>query len=128
MAHRAYERFAAGDVEGVSEIFAPDAEMADAGGLGIERGVGTVRGPEGFIRATEETVEAFEDYTVEAEKFIDAADAVIVAVRISGRGRASGAPLDVRLAHLWEFRDGRVIRGEVYRTTEEAVAAASGRG
>jgi ketosteroid isomerase-like protein len=47
-----------------------------------------------------------------------------VSVRISGRGRASGAELETRLAHLWVLRDGRVILGEVYRTTEEALEAA----
>jgi ketosteroid isomerase-like protein len=107
-------------------VIAPDAELADAGGLGVESGFGTVRGPDGFIRASQNVLEAFEDYTVTSEEFIDAGDFVIVAVRISGRGRGSGAPLDVRLAHAWQLRDGKVVRGEVYRTTEEALAA-SGR-
>jgi uncharacterized protein len=68
-------------------------------------------------------LEAFEDYTVASEEFIDAGEFVIVEVRITGQGRGSGAPLDVQLAHLWELRDGMVIRGEVYRTTEGARAA-----
>jgi ketosteroid isomerase-like protein len=57
-------------------------------------------------------------------ELIDAGDVVIVSVRITGRGRGSGAPLDVRLAPLWELRKGKVIRGEVYRSPEEARAAA----
>jgi uncharacterized protein len=125
---RGYELYTAGDVEGVADLFSADAELADAGGLGVaETAVGTRHGPEGFLRASEEVLEAFEDYRVEAEDFIDAGEAVVVPVRISGRGRASGAEQEARLAHLWVLRDGKVIRGEVYRTTEEALEAA-GRG
>jgi ketosteroid isomerase-like protein len=125
---RGYELYAAGDPEGAAGLFADDAEIADAGGLGVtDTATGTRRGPEGFLRITEETVEVFEDYRVETEEFIDVGDAVVVAVRISGRGRASGAKLEVRLAHLWVLRDAKVIRGEVYRTTEEALEAAGSR-
>jgi ketosteroid isomerase-like protein len=59
---------------------------------------------------------------------LDAGEAVVVPVRISGSGRASGAKLETRLTHLWVLRDGRVILGEVDRTTEEALEAAGKRG
>ena len=54
---RGYERYAAGDYEGVSALFAPDAELAGDGGLGIaDTAATTRRGPEGFLRATEEAL------------------------------------------------------------------------
>ena len=122
---RGYELYAAGDLEGAAALFSADAEVADAGGLGVaDTAVGTRSGPEGFLRATEEVLDAFEDYRVETEEFIDAGTAVVVPVRISGRGKASGVKLEMQLAHLWVLRDGKVIRGEVYRTTEEALEAA----
>jgi len=122
---RGYELYAAGDLEGAAALFSADAEVADAGGLGVaDTAVGTRSGPEGFLRATEEVLDAFEDYRVETEEFIDAGEAVVVPVRISGRGKASGVKLEMQLAHLWVLRDGKVIRGEVYRTTEEALEAA----
>ena len=125
LVRRGYELYDAGDLEGVAGLFAEDAEVSDAGGLGVTgTAAGTRHGPEGFLRAVEEAVEAFEDYRTEAEEFIDAGDAVVVPVRISGRGRASGVELEERLAHLWVLRNGKVIRGEVYRTTEEALEAA----
>jgi uncharacterized protein len=122
---RGYERYAAGEIEDVAALFAGDAELPDAGGIGVSgTGAGLRYGPEGFIRATEEVMEAFADYRIEAEEFIEAGDAVVVSVRISGRGRASGARLEVRLAHVWVLRDGKVIRGAVHRTVEEALEAA----
>lgn len=122
---RGYELFAAGDLEGVSALFSADAELADSGGLGVaDTAAGTWHGPGGFLRSTREALEAFEDYSVEAEEFIDAGEAVVVPVRISGRGRASGAKLEIHVAHLWVLRsNGKVIRGEVYRTAEEALKA-----
>ena len=122
---RGYERYEAGDLEGVAALFSDDAEMADAGGLGIAgTAAGRRVGPEGFLRATEEVQEAFDDYSIEAEEFIDAGEAVVVRVRISGRGRASAAMLETRLAHVWVLRDGKVIRGEVYPDRDEALEAA----
>jgi hypothetical protein len=122
---RGYELYAAGDIEGVAALFAEEAELPDAGGLGVAgTGAGMRYGPEGFIRATEEVLDAFVDYSVEPENFIDAGDAVVVPVRISGRGRVSEAPMEVRLAHLWVLRDGMVLRGGVYRSAEEALEAA----
>ena len=44
-------------------------------------------------------------------------------VRISGLGKASAAKLEMRVAQVWVLRDGKVIRGDVYRTTEEALEA-----
>ena len=122
---RGYELYAAGDLDGVASLFSADAELADAGGLGVAgTAAGTRAGPEGFLRANEEALEAFDEYRVEPDDFIDAGDAVVVPVRISGRGRASGAQQEARLAHLWVLRDGKVIRGEVFRSTEEALQSA----
>ncbi len=118
IARRAYAMFAAGDLAGVGALFAADAEIAFAGGL-----VGAPdvrRGPEGFIRAIEETQAAFEDYRVEPEAFIDAGDAVLVPVRIVARGQSSGVALEARLVHVWMVADGKVVRGGMYESEDEA--------
>jgi len=125
LVRRGYEMYAGGDFESVARLFSGEAEMPDSGGLGVAgTAAGTAYGPEGFLQANNEALEAFEDYRVEAERFIDAGEAVVVAVRISGQGRGSGAKLEMGLAHLWVVRDGKVVRGEVHRTTEEALEAA----
>jgi len=93
---RGYELYAAGDLERVAALFSPSAELPDAGGLGIaDTTPGTRSGPDGFLRATEEARDAFEDFRVEPEEFIDAGERVVVPVLISGRGRASGAKQEV---------------------------------
>jgi ketosteroid isomerase-like protein len=119
-----YELYEAGDFDAVARLFSQAAEMPDAGGLGVGgTAAGTRRGPEGFRQATEDALEAFENYRVFAEDFIDAGDAVIVPVLISGRGRVSAAQLEMHLVHLWVVRDGKVVGGEVHRTVEDALEA-----
>ena len=123
---RGYALFAAGDLQAVTALLSDDIEVTDSGGLGVTgSAAGTRYGHEGFLRSTEEALEAFEDFHVEPEDFIDAGDTVVVPVRISGRGRGSGIETDIRLVHLWALRsDGKVVRSEVYETTEEALEAA----
>jgi ketosteroid isomerase-like protein len=122
---RGYERFAAGDLDGVAALFADEAEMPGGGGLGIEGTMGMRRGPEGMLQAMQEALDAFDDYRVEVEEIFDPSEtAVIALVRIAGRGKASGMEQEVRLAHLWFVQDGKAIRGEVHRTRDEAMEAA----
>jgi ketosteroid isomerase-like protein len=121
---RGYELFSEGNLEGVTDLISDDAKLPDAGGLGLgDTAAGTRRGPDGFLQGSQDALDAFEDYRVEPQEFIDAGDAVVVPVRISGRGRGSGATLEVRLVHLWVLRDGKAIRNEIYRTTAEALEA-----
>jgi ketosteroid isomerase-like protein len=124
MVRRGYELFAAGDLQGVADLFAPEAEMPGAGGLGVEGTMGVNRGPEGMLAAMQEGIDAFDDFRVDVEEITEAGDAVIATVTISGRGRASGMEQTERLVHLWILGDGKVVHGEVHRTTEAALEAA----
>jgi uncharacterized protein len=122
---RGYELFSEGNLESVTDLISDEAELPDGGGLGVgDTAAGTRRGPDGFLQGSQDALDAFEDYRVDPQEFIDAGDAVVVPVRISGRGRGSGATLEVRLVHLWVLRDGKAIRNEIYRTTAEALEAA----
>lgn len=124
---RGYELFAQGDLEGITDLLAEDMQTVDAGGLGplSDSSTDFRHGPDGFLQASREAMEAFEDFAIAAEDFIDAGDSVLVPVRISGRGRSSGAEMEARLVHRWVFRgDGKVIRSEVYPDVGAARSAA----
>jgi ketosteroid isomerase-like protein len=58
------------------------------------------------------------------EEYIDAGDQVVVAVRYSGRGRASGIELEDRLFEVHTLRDGKVTRKREFKTRSEALEAA----
>ena len=66
----------------------------------------------------------WEELEMIAEEFIDAGDAVVVAMRYRGRGRASGADVDDRLFEVHTFRQGRCVRKVDYAERSEALEAA----
>ena len=125
----AFELFASGDLDAVARLIAEDAEVADAGGLGLQDvSAGTRRGPEGFLKALNDVQDAFEGYTVEPMDFLDVGDAVVVPVRVTGTGRASGLEQEIFVAQAWTVRGGKVVRGEVFRDAEEAKRVLGERG
>ena len=50
----------------------------------------------------------FDGFTVHPKEFHDAGDTVIVELRYSGTGRATGKPLDAQVCHVLKFRDGKL--------------------
>ena len=83
-------------------------------------------GHEGVARYIAKVNEAFDDYQMNPEEFIDAgADRVLVFSREGGRGRGSGAEVETHpTAHLWTLRDGKAIRMESYWERSDALEAA----
>jgi len=91
----AYAAFAEGDIESVRELFHEDVIYS-----------------------------LFEFETVEVLEIAEAPRGVLIVLRYRGRGKASGAPVDVPMAHVLEYRDGRVARLAWYGTRDEAAEAA----
>jgi ketosteroid isomerase-like protein len=48
------------------------------------------------------------------EELIDVGDKVLAFVRVSGRGKASGAPVESRTWSLWTLRDGMAVKLEYF--------------
>ena len=124
LVRRGYAMYASGDLEGLVALIAPDAELADGGGLGITgTASGTRYGPKGFLRSSEEAHEAFENYTVTPEDFTGVDNFVLVRARLRGKGRASGISLDALVFQLWELSDGKVVRSQIFMTEAQALEA-----
>ena len=69
--------------------------------------------------------EAWHDFAVVPERFIDLGGRVLVLAREHGRGRYSGAEVrSHQTAHVWTLRDGEVVRFQVYWDREEGIRAA----
>ncbi len=83
-------------------------------------------GHDGVARYLAKVNEAFDDYRMVPEEFIDAGDdQVLVFSREGGRGKGSGAPVQTNpTAHLWTLRDGKAIRMQSYWERDEALEAA----
>ena len=74
--------------------------------------------------------EIVDDLRFDAEELVEVAPNVIAARGlITGRGRESGIPIEMRVPGLYRIRDGKLIGIEAYPSWDDAVAAASsGRG
>jgi ketosteroid isomerase-like protein len=71
-----------------------------------------------------EMLEVMEEPQIEAEEIIDAGERVVIAIRISGRGRASGIDVEANWFHVATPRDDKVVRIEWYASREDALEAA----
>jgi ketosteroid isomerase-like protein len=68
------------------------------------------RGHDGIRESFERWLDDWDEYRVEAERFEDHGDSVLVVSRESGRGRGSGASTDAVVYSVLTFRDGKISR------------------
>jgi ketosteroid isomerase-like protein len=118
----AYEAFADGDLETALAIFSPDVEIEDH-----DRSLSSPlvdRGSEGFLRLVARANEGFEDVRYVPEAFREAGSRVLVDVRRTGRGSASGVPVEERQFHVWDMEDGRAVRLRAFLDRRPALEAA----
>jgi ketosteroid isomerase-like protein len=117
-----YEHWSRGDWTPRFEVYAPDfewgwsEEFPDLGGVVSEDAATSDR--------LRQWLSGWEDWRVEAERFVASGDVVVAMTRYRGRGKTSGAAVDAEGAHLWTFRDGKVVRLVVYSSRDAALRAA----
>ena len=83
-----------------------------------------MRGPEGLLKFIRGQTEAFERMWIEAEEFLDAGDRVVIPIRFGGRARHTGLDVEFQVTHLCTYREGKLLRDEIYPTKAEALEAA----
>ena len=117
-----FERFwKEGDPNAGRGVLAPDiewhaVEFADLGGTWKgARAVGD------FFTAW---LDAWDDYDNDVEVFEVTPDILASRSAFRGRGKGSGIEFTGEVGQVWEFKDGLVVRQTMYRTYDEARAAA----
>jgi uncharacterized protein len=85
---------------------------------------GVYVGRDSVIEASRRYWGTWDEYSLDADELIDAGSSVVVVVHERGRGRGSGAPFDRRWAQVWTFREGRIVRWELFGDKAEALEAA----
>ena len=116
---RVYAVMGAGDVERVADSVDTHAEWIP------DRSVGEAprRGRDSVLEFFRDRASMFGEFEAEVEQLFERDDHVLAFIRLAGSGAASGAPFEIRIAHLWTLRDDRIIRGEGYRDRGEALEA-----
>jgi ketosteroid isomerase-like protein len=78
-------------------------------------------GPAGAMQFNAEWADAWDDWEVEPEDYIDAGERVVVIVNQRGRSKSTGVPVHMRFAQVWTLRNGQAIRMQMYASVEEAL-------
>lgn len=106
----AYEEFAEHDAAAVLAKLDPRVEWVEGGGGGSPSG--TFVGPDAVASGVFAVIGAnFDEYHVDPTEFIDDGDRVVVKGRFTGKN-TSGARLDTGFEHVFDMRDGKVVRFE----------------
>jgi ketosteroid isomerase-like protein len=84
------------------------------------------RGPEAVIRFFRDWLVEFPGLHVDWELTDVDAERALAAFTQSGSGTSSGAPVEMRMAQIWTWRDGRFTRMVMYYDVEQARREAFG--
>ena len=117
-----FEALRKGDVDALIPLIDPEFEVTTPRELVAEPD--TYRGPEGIRRYFDSFYDAMDRVSFEPHDFIAVGELVVVPVTLRARGRTTGIETEQRLAQIWELREGKALRIEVYATLEEAMEAA----
>jgi ketosteroid isomerase-like protein len=113
----AYEAIAKGDVPELLGLLDDKVEWNEAEHSTWwpgERFVGPQAVLEGVIARIPQD---FDGFTVEVERTVGCGDTVLVEARYRGTAKATGKPLNAQVAHVWDLRDGKVVRWQQYTDT-----------
>lgn len=117
-----YDHWGRGDWAYPPGIYADDFEWgysSDFPGIaGVYRDTET---PNPRMRAW---LSPWEHWTCEAEDFVESGETVVVLARYRGRGKGSGVEVNVEGAHVWQMRDGKAVRLEIFADRPAALASA----
>ena len=121
IAKRIYEARNRGDVDAVLAECAPDVtwrpHLATLGTQPI-RGHDEVRA---YMASLEEDWQSFRH---EPEEFFDAGDQVVAFLQTYAKGRGSGVDVEVAVAHVLSFEDGKCLGYISFHDREEALRVA----
>jgi ketosteroid isomerase-like protein len=116
-----YEAFARGDVDFLTAHADPDIEIIEPPSL---PGARTYHGHAGLLAAIDNWAGQWDDFEIELERVIAAGrERVIVLARHHGRGKVSGAEVELRNVNVHTGRDGKAIRWEIFSSLDDAFAA-----
>ena len=122
---RLYELTAQGRLSDTLHLYDPEVEYVrilspEDAGIGLTE---SAHGVDAMVRAAFEWIQTFDVLRVEAERFVEIGDSVLIFVRHTGTAKVSGLPIDEEFADLMTLRDGRIIRCVQYRDRAQALEA-----
>jgi len=118
---RQYLAAAAGDLEALRATLAPDVEWTEMAGFPL---AGTYRTPEEVTaNVMAKLARDWTDWTAHDDSYVVDGENVVVLARYTAANKATGKPLNVRVAHHFVVRGGLIVRFEQFVDTALVRAA-----
>ena len=118
---RQYLASAAGDLEALRATMAPDVEWTEMAGFPL---AGTYRTPSEVTSNVMEILgRDWEGWAAHDDDYIVEGENVVVLARYTATHRATGNPLNVRVAHHFIVRGGLIVRFEQFVDTAKVAEA-----
>jgi ketosteroid isomerase-like protein len=114
-ARSAYEAFARGDLEALSEMLSEDSTWLTSDELPLG---GETKGRDAILENFTQIPNYWSSFSVEPEELIDAGEWVVV--KGTQRAAHDGDSFEAPFAHLMKFADGKIVRGEFYGDSAKA--------
>jgi ketosteroid isomerase-like protein len=116
----AYGALNEGVADAATAALAPDAVWCESAGL---PDASTVHGRDAIEAFLADFLESWQEFSQEIEDVVVTDDRVALLIHLRATGKASGATVDARYAHVWTMHDGIGIRVEAFRDRESALVA-----
>jgi hypothetical protein len=112
---RQYLASAAGDLEALRATLAPDVEWTEMAGFPL---AGTYRTPDRVTAGVmERLTRDWDDWTAHDDTYITDGENVVVLARYTAVNKTTGKEVNVRVAHHFVVRGGRIVRFEQFTDT-----------
>ena len=118
-----FDAFRGRDAERLWKLMDPAVEFHSRAVGGEATSV--YRGRAGIDRYFADLDDVFSGWHTDDERHLDAGeDRAVSLYRVIGEGRGSGLPVELAMGIVWTLRGGLILRGDVYGSPGEALAAA----
>jgi ketosteroid isomerase-like protein len=120
---RGYAATSRGDHELALVGYAPDVEIHARDSTAVPADLlGVHRGHDGWHHIVQGVLEVWE-FKWQPEEVLDCGHQAVIALRLETRGRGSGVPMSRRVFDVLSWRDGLVVRQEIFGDRQEALEA-----
>jgi len=103
-----YQHFAAGNIEAVLALFAPEIEWNESQGFPYVSGDGIFIGPDAIVQNIFALIpENFEGFDIEIQELFGSGDKVVMVGYYTGVWKATGKGYKANATHVWTLKDGK---------------------
>ena len=113
------DAFNSGDIDGILALTHADFEVEVPPELSAEPDV--YRGHAGMRRYWESFHDALDDVRFQVEGFWEADGAVVVAMRVTAKGRRTAIAIEQRNGGVWRTSEGKALQANIFASLADAL-------